>query len=162
MNVLKATAKSFDKVKKGYYAPADPSLEPYNKFTHTKAKFQKMSGNKGYCWRYATSQSLGIPYLMYEQMLKTIQAYLADQGDAGAYEYLANPLTKDSNDAREDGGRARLMIEELKRFVLAHPDAIIYREIAKGNFFCIARLLKVNHYISRDCTRQIVAVVKFI
>ena len=153
MNVLKATAKGFDKVKKGYYAPADPSLEPYNKFTHTKAKFQKMSGNKGYCWRYATSQSLGIPYLMYEQMLKTIQAYLADQGDAGAYHFLANPLTKDANDARKDGGRTKLMIEELKTFVLTHPNAILYREIAKGKLLYIERLLKVNYYMSRYCMR---------
>jgi len=76
------------------HAGVHPSMKEFDsRVKHTQAEFQKLSGNNGYCWRYASSQGLGVPFLVFEQMVKTIQSFIKAHSSAiDAYE--AADLTK--------------------------------------------------------------------
>ena len=64
-------------------AAVHPSMKEFeSRVRHTKQDFQKLSGNSGYCWRYASSQGLGVPFLVFEQMVKTIQSYIKAHSSA--------------------------------------------------------------------------------
>ena len=145
---MKDAKKTFTKIRAGKNAPVHPSLQQYDKLTHDQAHFRKLTGNVGYCWRYATAQALGMPYLIYEQMVRTIQPKIREAWFSKSYPFLIKDLSpeaekkkkgpyevsfsKPPKPERDDAGRAYDTILELKEFIKAFPNANLYREVSKG------------------------------
>ena len=75
-------------------APVDPSMQAYNKrHTLSQTEFQSLSGNSGYCWRYSAAQCLGMPYLVFEHMLKAMQAHIKKVHKEKDFPFLTLPLS---------------------------------------------------------------------
>jgi len=112
-------------------APVDPTMEDYHKFTHNREDFQKLVGNIAYCWRYATAQSLGMPFLVFESMMKTIQAYIKAKGIT-KYKEISKVLS-DADILRiaAGGDDHPKAIAELKDFV-SDPKIMIYQDLVKN------------------------------